>query len=56
MKEEIGKGDVRLSQAGGRIKVDLVDGAATAAAAKTARAKPPKAVQPVSASGKKTRR
>jgi chemotaxis protein MotB len=25
MKEEIGKGDVRLSQAGGRIKVDLVD-------------------------------
>jgi chemotaxis protein MotB len=35
-----------------------VDGAATAAAAaaKTARAKPPKAVQPVSASGKKTRR
>jgi chemotaxis protein MotB len=25
MKEEIAKGDVRLSQAGGRIKVDLVD-------------------------------
>jgi chemotaxis protein MotB len=25
MKEEISKGDVRLSQAGGRIKVDLVD-------------------------------